>query len=155
MCQHLMEWASKWLLRIFKNGWQTTRKTRATLHPIWSYARDRNTRTFIWLHQVWWQERWGGQQKIIVPKSLRQQILKECHDLPFIGHMGMHKTLQFVDRQFHWQGLQGDIIKYVKTALHVKWWIPMMGKGYGKGRIAAAFGNSFKEMVSCSHGPRH
>ena len=28
----------------------------------------------------------GGRQKIIVPKPLRQQTLKECHDVPFIGH---------------------------------------------------------------------
>ena len=44
----------------------------------------------------------GGQQKIIVPRSLRQNILKECHDVPFTGHVGMHKTLELVDRQFHW-----------------------------------------------------
>ena len=30
----------------------------------------------------------GCWQKIIVPKSLRQQILKECHDVPFTGHVG-------------------------------------------------------------------
>ena len=34
------------------------------------------------------------QQNIITPKSLRQQILKECHDVPFIGHVGMRKTLE-------------------------------------------------------------
>ena len=44
----------------------------------------------------------GVQQKIIVPQSLRQQILKECHNVPFIGHVAMHKTLELVDRQFHW-----------------------------------------------------
>ena len=43
----------------------------------------------------------GGRQKIIVPKFLQQQILKECHDVPFIGHVGMRKTLELVDRQFH------------------------------------------------------
>ena len=40
----------------------------------------------------------GGRQKIIVPKSLKQQILKECHDVPFTSHVGMHKTLELVDR---------------------------------------------------------
>ena len=40
----------------------------------------------------------GDQQKIIVPRSLQQSILKECHDVPFTGHMGMHKTLELVDR---------------------------------------------------------
>ena len=43
----------------------------------------------------------GGQQKIIVPRSLRQNMLKECHDVPFTSHMGMCKALELVDRQFH------------------------------------------------------
>ena len=43
----------------------------------------------------------GVQQKIIVPRSLRQNILKECHNVPFIGHADMDKTLELVDRQFH------------------------------------------------------
>ena len=47
----------------------------------------------------------GGQQKIIVPRSLWQHILKECHDVPFIGHVGMCKNLELVDKQFHWGGL--------------------------------------------------
>ena len=56
-----------------------------------------------------------GQQKIVVPQSLRQQILKECHDVPTVGHVGMRRTLELVDRQFHWRGLRGDTIQYVKT----------------------------------------
>ena len=52
----------------------------------------------------------GGRQKIIVPKSLWQQILKECHDVPFVGHVGMCKTVELVDRQFHWRGLQDATI---------------------------------------------
>ena len=44
----------------------------------------------------------GGQQKIIVPKSLWQQIFKECHDVPFTSHVGMRKTLELMDRQFYW-----------------------------------------------------
>ena len=52
----------------------------------------------------------GGQQKIIVPRSLRQNILKECHNVPFTSHMGMRKTLELVDWQFHWRGLRGDTI---------------------------------------------
>ena len=35
----------------------------------------------------------GAQQNIIVPKSLQQQILKECHNVPFTGHVGMRTTL--------------------------------------------------------------
>ena len=44
----------------------------------------------------------GGSIKDHHSKSLRQQILKECHDVPFTSHVGMQKTLELVDRQFHW-----------------------------------------------------
>ena len=47
----------------------------------------------------------GGQQKIMVPRSLWQHILKKCHNVPFTGHVGMHKTLELVDKQFHWHVL--------------------------------------------------
>ena len=46
-----------------------------------------------------------GHTKIVVPSSLRQKILKECHDSPSVGHVGMRRTLEQVDRQFHWHGL--------------------------------------------------
>ena len=62
----------------------------------------------------------GGQQKIIVPPSLRQNILKECHNVSFTGHVGMRKTLELVDRQFYWRGLRGDTIQYVKTCQKIK-----------------------------------
>ena len=57
----------------------------------------------------------GTQQKIIVPQSLHQEILKECHDVPSVGHMGMRRTLELVDHQFQWRGLRDDTINYVKT----------------------------------------
>ena len=57
----------------------------------------------------------GSQQKIIVPQSLRQNILKECHDVPFTHYVGMRQTPKQVDRQFHWRGLRGDTIQHVKT----------------------------------------
>ena len=42
----------------------------------------------------------GTQQKIIVPQSLSQEILKESHDVLVVGHVGMRMTLELVDRQF-------------------------------------------------------
>ena len=51
----------------------------------------------------------------MVPKSLRQQILKQCHDVPTVGHVGMRRTVELVDRQFHMRGIRGDTIQYVKT----------------------------------------
>ena len=35
--------------------------------------------------------------------------------MPFTGHVGMRKTLELVDWQFHWRGPRGDAIQCVKT----------------------------------------
>ena len=56
-----------------------------------------------------------GQEKIVVPASLRQTVLRECHDVPSVGHVGMRRTLELVDRQFHWHGLRGDVTSYVRS----------------------------------------
>ena len=57
----------------------------------------------------------GDLQKLVVPRSLRQQIMRENHNVPSVGHVGMRRTLELVDRHFHWRGLRGDVLQYVKT----------------------------------------
>ena len=57
----------------------------------------------------------GDRQKIVVPCSLRQQIIRECHDAPSVGHVGMRRTQELMERQFHWRGMKSDVIAYVKT----------------------------------------
>ena len=54
-------------------------------------------------------------QKFLIPKSLQEQILKQCHDVPIVDHVGMCKTMELVGRQFNWHSIRGDTIQYVKT----------------------------------------
>ena len=58
----------------------------------------------------------GGRQKIMAPKSLRQQVLRECHNVPSVGHVGIRRTLELVQRQWHWRGLPGDVASYVRSS---------------------------------------
>ena len=41
--------------------------------------------------------------------------MRECHDVPSVGHVGMRRTLELVARQYHWRGMKGDIADYVRT----------------------------------------
>ena len=52
----------------------------------------------------------GDLQKLVVPWSLRQQIMRENHDVPSVGHVRIRRTLELVDRYFHWRGLRGDVL---------------------------------------------
>ena len=42
-------------------------------------------------------------------------MLHECHDVPSVGHVGIRRTLELVQRQWHWRGLSGDVASYVRS----------------------------------------
>ena len=41
-----------------------------------------------------------GKRKVMVPMSLRQHVLKSCHDDPTAGHTGIHHTLEIVQQTY-------------------------------------------------------
>lgn len=55
--------------------------------------------------------------KIVVPKELRNQVLKECHDNPSSGHLGVHKTYFRVKDKYYWPKMRSDVAKYVRSCV--------------------------------------
>ena len=56
-----------------------------------------------------------GHEQMLVPQSMRQEIMKEHHDVPLIGHVGVHRTVDHIKRAFWWKGLWGDVSQYVRS----------------------------------------
>ena len=54
-------------------------------------------------------------QRLVVPTTLRQRILRECHDIPSVGHVGIRRTLELLERSYHWRGMRKDATQYVRT----------------------------------------
>ena len=54
-------------------------------------------------------------QRLVVPASLRQRILRECHDIPSIGHVGIRRTLELLERSYHSRSTRKDATQYVRT----------------------------------------
>ena len=52
---------------------------------------------------------------LIVPTTIRDEVLQGCHDCPTAGHLGQRKTLARVKRSFIWHDMQHDVIEYVRT----------------------------------------
>ena len=52
---------------------------------------------------------------MLVPRSLRQDIIKEHHDIPLIGHVGVHRIVDHIKRALWWKGLWGDVGQYVQS----------------------------------------
>jgi len=47
-------------------------------------------------------------------RKIKEEILKENHDLADVGHPGQHKMLELIKRTYWWPGLKEDIKKYIQ-----------------------------------------
>ena len=53
--------------------------------------------------------------RIVVPESYRNEILRVEHTIPSSGHMGSKKTFDQIAAHFSWPGLSFDVRKYCAT----------------------------------------
>ncbi|GFN98823.1 gypsy retrotransposon integrase-like protein 1 [Plakobranchus ocellatus] len=53
--------------------------------------------------------------QIVLPKSMRQEVLQACHDSPIAGHLGINATKKRVCSRFTWPSIIRDVNKYVKS----------------------------------------
>jgi hypothetical protein len=48
-------------------------------------------------------------------EAIKVEVLRECHDAKFSGHLGRDKTLELVSRNYYWPGMSRFVKEYVKT----------------------------------------
>lgn len=53
--------------------------------------------------------------KMVIPKEKRKEVLRECHDMPTAGHLGIYKTHDRVARRYYWPMMKSDISRYVNS----------------------------------------
>ena len=58
---------------------------------------------------------WYKGSALYIPESMRLDCLRECHDDPFAGHMGVPRTINLLLRYYWWPTLRADAEQYVKT----------------------------------------
>ena len=57
--------------------------------------------------------------RIVVPESYRNEILRGAHTIPLSGHMGFAKTLDRIGAHFSWPGLSSDVLSGKPNLTHV------------------------------------
>ena len=62
-----------------------------------------------------WVEEVNTRSLLVVPNSLKKEILHRCHDLKLSGHNGMAGTFQRLRRAHIWYGMRTDSKLYVKS----------------------------------------
>lgn len=51
-------------------------------------------------------------ERIVVPQSLKVEVLRSFHDAPYSGHFGSKKTRKRIERFYYWPGMGRDIRSY-------------------------------------------
>ena len=59
------------------------------------------------------QEEETSKDLLVVPTSMKSDVLKLCHDIPTAGHQGIARTKERVKCTYFWYGMSTDIKKYV------------------------------------------
>ena len=62
-----------------------------------------------------WESESREKLLLVVPASLREQVLQSCHDTKFAGHMGQNKTIARLKSTFIWYQMNKDSQNYVKS----------------------------------------
>jgi hypothetical protein len=57
--------------------------------------------------------------RFYVPNSqeLRNLVLKEMHNVPYVGHPGYQKTITTVRGQYFWPGMKKDVTDYLSRCM--------------------------------------
>jgi hypothetical protein len=57
--------------------------------------------------------------KIYVPSfgELRNLVLKEMHNVPYVGHLGYQKTIASVRSQLFWPRMKKDVVDYISICM--------------------------------------
>ena len=61
------------------------------------------------------QQHRRSQWRLVVPDDpeLKEQIMREMHEIPYSGHLGYHKTLKNIQHSFYWPEHTLDICDFV------------------------------------------
>lgn len=52
--------------------------------------------------------------KLVIPREMRQDIIRRCHDEPTSGHLGVFKTTCRILEKAHWPGIKSDVARYIR-----------------------------------------
>lgn len=104
----------------------TDQKCDVTLKEIYDSARDQLSeesdgyylQNGVLMHRKHTTNEHDGMNyinRIVVPESYRQEILRLGHAMPLAGHMGQEKTHSRISFNFYWPKLHFDVKKYCAT----------------------------------------
>ena len=78
---------------------------------------------YYWIHKeelklnkgILWRKQPEKNMVMVIPRTLRETVVKGYHDLPSSGHQGVDRTKLKIQQKYFWYGMSGYIKNYVKS----------------------------------------
>lgn len=104
----------QWKLLNTKADWKVVAPLSIMLKYYWNRYDSFILKDDV-LYYLWQGEKENlNEYKIVLPKALVPDVLKELHDAPTGGHLGVRKTLFKVSIRFYWYGMSKDVKNWCK-----------------------------------------
>jgi len=55
--------------------------------------------------------------RLVIPNSLKHEILVQCHDSPLAGHLGLQKTYDKIKTRYFWKGMYKDCDVWIRSCV--------------------------------------
>lgn len=97
---------------------ESTLTSLRSLYDVDELLQGRLPTALSFHDQIWWWK-----DKVYVPLSMRDLILRQIHEAPSAGHWGSMKTLDLLTRTFDWPNSRADVLKfcsYCKSCQSIK-----------------------------------
>ncbi|CAG4947035.1 unnamed protein product [Colias eurytheme] len=69
--------------------------------------------------------------QLVVPESLRKEVMIECHDSPTAAHGGIDRTIHRISQRFYFPGMRRFVTEYLKTCIECQRYKPSTLKPAG------------------------
>ncbi|UYV72237.1 hypothetical protein LAZ67_9002287, partial [Cordylochernes scorpioides] len=87
-----------------------------SLKKIIENCGDPNYKIFVIINNILYKKNYdplGRPWLLVVPRTLRLEVLRSSHDAPTAGHLGFAKTYDRIRRRFFWPSLYRSVHNYV------------------------------------------
>jgi hypothetical protein len=54
---------------------------------------------------------------LVLESTLKEKVLKACHDSPLSRHQGYFKTYMQIRERFSWKGLKDDVLRHIRECV--------------------------------------
>ncbi|UYV67951.1 hypothetical protein LAZ67_5002588, partial [Cordylochernes scorpioides] len=88
-----------------------------SLAKIIENCGDPNYKRFVIINNIRYKKNYdplGRPWLLVVPRTLRLEVLRSSHDTPTAGHLGFAETYDRIRRRFFWPGLYRSVRNYVE-----------------------------------------